>query len=70
MLAGCEIPPAVNQFEAHPYLQQTELIYVCRKFNVLVECYASICRGSSDVIGKAYKKDLNILTDPVITEIA
>jgi len=70
LLAGCEIPPAVNQIEAHPYFQQNDLINFHRKFNIQIQSYAAICRGSNLDWGKAQKKDLNILTDPVITEIA
>lgn len=69
LLAGCEIRPAVNQIEVHPYLQQTDLINLHSRFNIFVEGYASICRGSNDAIGKA-EKEYNVLTDPVVVAIA
>jgi len=45
LLAGCEIRPAVNQIEVHPYLQNTDVIAFHRKFNIYVQAYATICSG-------------------------
>ena len=60
ILENCSIPPAVNQVECHPYLQQSKLIDYCRENDVHVTAYAPL--GSS--------KDPNVLKDPVIKEIA
>ena len=71
LLAGCEIRPAVNQFECHPYFNRADLIQLHRRFNIYVECYASIARGGKPIFGKKdAKEELNVLTDPVIVEIA
>ena len=54
----CEIVPAVNQVERHPYLQQTELKNFCEKHGILLEAYSPLMNGAQ------------VLDDPVIQEIA
>lgn len=54
----CEIVPAVNQVERHPYLQQTELKNFCEKHGILLEAYSPLMNGSQ------------VLDDPVIQEIS
>jgi len=55
----------------HPYFNRAELIQLHRRFNIYVECYASIARGANPQIpGKKDAKEFNVLTDPVIVEIA
>ncbi|KAK5111554.1 hypothetical protein LTR62_004850 [Meristemomyces frigidus] len=50
-------PPAVNQLELHPWLQQREVVDFCHKNNIVVEAYCPLVRNQ--------KKD-----DPVLNEIA
>ena len=54
----CEVMPAVNQVECHPYLQQTELKAFCKEHGILFEAYSPLMNGTK------------VLQDPVIQEIA
>ncbi len=50
-------PIVVNQFELHPYLDQSKLVDACRRHNIAVTAYSPIARG-------------NIKGDPVLAGIA
>lgn len=54
----CEVIPAVNQVECHPYLQQTELKAFCAQHGIEVQAYSPLMNGKT------------VLQDPVIQEIA
>lgn len=58
ILNECEIVPAVNQVECHPYLQQKELKDFCKKHNIYIEAYSPLMNGKK------------VLEDPVINELA
>jgi len=53
----CQITPAVNQFEVHPYLTQSELRGFCADHQIAVEAWSPLARG-------------RVLGDPAITSIA
>ncbi|MDR0697062.1 MAG: aldo/keto reductase [Christensenellaceae bacterium] len=57
LLPKCNIVPALNQIETHPYLTNVSLIDYCIKHNITPEAWAPICRGT-------------IISDPVILSIA
>lgn len=42
LLAVCQVRPAVNQIEVHPYLQQPELMAFCKQENILIEAYSPL----------------------------
>lgn len=57
LLGRAKEPPAVNQVELHPFLQQRELVEFCRANGIVVEAYAPLV--------KAHKMD-----HPVLRRIA
>lgn len=68
-LLGASIPPAVNQVELHPYLQQRQLLDWCRKNGVLVTAYSPL--GSGDRPARMKKSDEpELLREPVVVSIA
>jgi len=54
-----EIPPAVNQYEHHPYLTQPHIREYCQQHGILVTAYCPLGRGR-----------LGLIDEPVIKEIA
>ena len=53
----CEVPPAANQIEVHPYFTQSEVRAFCGQHQIAVEAWAPLAQGA--VIG-----------DPTVDEIA
>lgn len=45
LLAHAKEPPAVNQVELHPFLQQRELVAFCRASGIVVEAYAPLVKA-------------------------
>jgi methylglyoxal/glyoxal reductase len=45
LLDHAKVPPAVNQVELHPFLQQRELVKFCRSQNIVVEAYSPLTKG-------------------------
>jgi 2,5-diketo-D-gluconate reductase A len=56
--AETEVPPAVDQFECHPYLTQDDLRAFCGEHQIAVEGWAPLARGGE------------LLADPEIGTIA
>jgi 2,5-diketo-D-gluconate reductase A len=53
----CEVPPAVNQIEVHPYLTQDEVRGFCAEHQIAVEAWSPLAQGL-------------VLDDQVVTSIA
>jgi 2,5-diketo-D-gluconate reductase A len=53
----CQIPPAVDQIEVHPYLTQPEVRAFCHEHEIAVEAWSPIARGK-------------VLDDPTLVSIA
>lgn len=69
LLAGCRIPPAVDQVERHPYLQQRDLLEFCRENGVFVTAYSPL--GSPDRPAHLLADgEPPLLEDPVVVEVA
>ncbi|GAA0419895.1 MAG: aldo/keto reductase [Bacillota bacterium] len=58
LIDECDVVPAVNQVECHPYLQQKEVKEFCEKHNIYLEAWSPLMQG-----GEVLKND-------VITSIA
>ncbi|XP_015795081.1 1,5-anhydro-D-fructose reductase-like isoform X2 [Tetranychus urticae] len=58
--ANCNIKPAVNQFEVHPYLSNCELVDYCKSQSVHVTAYTPIGKGGSS----------NLSKDPVLVQLS
>ncbi len=46
VLDECEVVPAVNQVEFHPYIQHKELREYCKSKNIAFESYSTLARGA------------------------
>ena len=49
------VPPAVNQFEFHPRLQQPEVVAACVEHGVTVQAWAPIMRGAVSEIPEVWE---------------
>lgn len=65
LMTTARIRPAVNQVEAHPYLQQTKLLAYCEKRGVHFQAYSPL--GTP---GYKADEEPSVLEDPVLKEIA
>jgi 2,5-diketo-D-gluconate reductase A len=57
LAAECDVVPAVNQIELHPYFLNPEVEAYGREHGIVTEAWAPIAKGT-------------VLDDPVVTEIA
>lgn len=69
LLSKCVTPPAVNQVERHPYLNQSSLLEYCTRKGIHMTGYSGL--GSSDrpIVLKALNEPI-LLNDPIVSEIA
>ena len=66
---GVRIPPAVNQVESHPYLQQNEMLEYCRRNGIVMSAFSPLgspSRGPSN----RRPDDPVLLDDPLLAQIA
>jgi diketogulonate reductase-like aldo/keto reductase len=62
LLSQVTVVPAVNQIEAHPYLQQTGLTNYCKSKNILVQAYSPL--------GNNQTGEPRTVDDPLVHEVA
>ncbi|MGE4559405.1 MAG: aldo/keto reductase, partial [Desulfobulbus sp.] len=69
LCAQATLPPAMNQIELHPYLQQNEMLAFCRDHNILLTAYSPLGSGDRPAAMKK-KEEPTLLDNPVIGNIA
>ncbi|CAG8895321.1 unnamed protein product [Penicillium egyptiacum] len=62
LLSKVDVVPAANQIEAHPYLQQPELVEFCHSKGIIVEAYSPL--------GNNQTGEPRTVDDPVVVEVA
>lgn len=62
LLAEAKVVPAVNQIEAHPYIQQPELKKLCEDNGILIQAYSPL--------GNNQTGEPRTVDDPAVHEIA
>ena len=69
ILSSCNIKPAMNQVECHPYLQQDELLASCQQNDIVLTAYSPL--GSKDRPDSLKQKnEPTLLENEVIKNIA
>lgn len=69
ILTYCEIKPAANEIEIHPYLQQKGLVQFCQKMGIQVIAFKTLTLG----VNPKYVKDpekYQLLKEPLLSELA
>lgn len=69
VIAGAEIPPAVNQVEVHPYFVRKPFVDFHKKFNVAITGYAPLAAPAFDRKAENMRH-YRLLEEPVLKEIA
>lgn len=62
LLKQVTVVPAANQIEAHPYLQQPELLKFCQSKNIIVEAYSPLGNNQSG--------EPRTVDDPLVAEVS
>ena len=67
MLTYCNIKPACNQVEIHPYYQQHEFVKFCKDYDIAVVAYSPLSAPGRPIAGSEAR---NVLEEPVLKDIA
>ena len=68
LLSYCEIPPAVNQIELHPYLPQLEHVKYLNRVKIIPEAYSPL--GAPGTIGVPRADQKVLLENEIVKELA
>lgn len=68
LLTYCEIKPAVNQIEMHPYLPQENLVKFMHRVKIYPEAYSPL--GAPGTIGVPRAEDKVLLKDALVLDLA
>lgn len=67
VLEICQVKPAVNQVEFHPYLLQPELLQYCKEKNIQLEAWSPLMQGN--IVDVKVVKDLSKKYDKTPAQI-
>ncbi|XP_030645962.1 aldo-keto reductase family 1 member B7-like [Chanos chanos] len=71
LLSVAKVPPAVNQVELHPYLDQADLIEYCKSKNIVLTAFSPFgSPGRPKEFQRGDKDPEKLLEDPVVGDIA
>ncbi|NJN28199.1 MAG: aldo/keto reductase [Cyclobacteriaceae bacterium] len=69
LMERCDIKPAVNQVELHPFLAQNKMLDYCKQHNIILTAYSPLGSTDRPAVFKA-PDEPSLLQNPVIEEIA
>lgn len=70
LLSFCEIKPVVNQVEFHPYFHQQKLAEFCKRNEIILMAYNSLCKGVYTKKDQHLDRNLNLLEEKVVKELS
>lgn len=70
LLSFCEIKPACNQIECHPYFSQEPVIELHKKLGIPVQAYAPINPQENPYTPNSLKGEKSVLENSVIQELS
>jgi len=68
LINNCQIKPAVNQIECHPYLTQDPLVAFCKAQDIHITAYSPL--GCKDRVWRSDNDDVPLLEHPILLQVA
>jgi len=68
----CKVTPCVNEFEFNPYINDEDMLKVCKENNIVVQAYGPVGSGTINTFVGGAQEGVatHVLQDPVIKTIA